>query len=332
MGEKKLTLAEFVSEWNSDSKYVEVYTSGSTGTPKRMLVEKARMAESARMTCRFLSLLSSDTALLCMPLEYIAGKMVVVRCLVSGMRLTQVEPSGHPLKDIDNVPSFVAMVPMQVYNTLQVEEEAKKLRAVKNLIIGGGAVDSSLERQLKDFPNAVWSTYGMTETLSHIAMRRINGLDASDYYFPLPGVSLSVDKRGCLVVSAPRICKDVLYTRDIVELDSSTGAFKVLGRMDNVICSGGIKIQTEDVENAVRSLTDINFAISKQPDEKFGEIVVMAVEQSCGEEALVALKDKIEEALPKYWHPKRYCLIEKIPMTQTGKIARKELFRLLNTP
>lgn len=330
MDKKRLTLDEFIAEWNNESPYVEVHTSGSTGAPKRMQAEKSRMAESARMTCEFLSLSSSDTALLCMPLEYIAGKMVVVRSIIAGMRLITVEPSGHPLKDIDCIPSFVAMVPMQVYNTLQVEEEARKLRAVRNLIIGGGAIDKSLERMLSGFPNAVWSTYGMTETLSHIAMRRINGREASPYYTPLPGVSLSADDNGCLVIKAPRICREVLHTRDIVELDSLSGAFRVLGRMDNVICSGGIKIQIEEVENAIRRLTDCRFAISKRTDEKFGEAMVLAVQQPCDEDSLMSLRYKIESELPKYWHPKSYRIIGKIPMTETGKIARKELYGLLN--
>lgn len=305
-------------------------TSGSTGESKRMLAEKSRMAESARMTCEFLSLSSSDTALLCMPLEYIAGKMVVVRSIIAGMRLISVKPSGHPLQGIDCIPSFAAMVPLQVYNTLQVEEEARKLRSVKNLIIGGGAIDKSLERQLSSFPNAVWSTYGMTETLSHIAMRRINGSEASGYYTPLPGVSLSAEESGCLVISAPRICQKILHTRDIVELDSSSGAFRVLGRMDNVICSGGIKIQIEEVENAVCRLTGCRFAISKRADRKFGEAMVLAVERPCDEESLTYLRKEIECELPKYWHPKHYCIIDKIPLTETGKIARKKLYELVN--
>ena len=330
MVDKKMTLAEFIEEWNSDSPYITVQTSGSTGVPKRMLVEKSRMEESARMTCKFLSLTSFDTALLCMPLDYIAGKMVVVRSLVSGMPLIDVEPSGHPLKDVYCIPSFAAMVPMQVYNTLQVEEEARRLQSIRNLIIGGGAIDESLEQQLKGFPNAVWSSYGMTETLSHIAMRRISGPNASDYYTPLPGVNLSTDANGCLVICAPRICREVLHTHDIVDLDSSTGAFKVLGRMDNVICCGGIKIQTEEVEKAILKLTEVRFAISKQPNKKFGEVVVMAVEGESDDELLESLRKKIEKELPKYWHPKRYCKIDKIPMTGTGKIARKDLYDFLN--
>ena len=166
-----MTLEEFIEQWNDASDVIEVHTSGSTGKPKRLLVEKRRMVNSARITCDFLGLKEGDTALLCMPLDYIAGKMVVVRSLVRGLRLIDVTPSSHPLKDISAHLDFAAMVPLQVYSSLQVPEEAELLKSIRHLIIGGGAIDESLESQLRSFPNAVWSTYGMTETLSHIALR-----------------------------------------------------------------------------------------------------------------------------------------------------------------
>ena len=174
-----MRLDDFLTEWNSASPLIELKTSGSTGKPKIMVVEKRRMEASARITCQFLGLKEGDTALLCMPLDYIAGKMVVVRSLTCGLRLVEVEPSGHPLRELNSAPTFAAMVPLQVCNSLQDEKEAQLLRDIKQLIIGGGAIDAALESQLRTFPNAVWSTYGMTETLSHIARRRINGKEAS---------------------------------------------------------------------------------------------------------------------------------------------------------
>ena len=140
------------------------------------------MMESACLTCSFLGLQKEDSALLCMPLQYIAGKMVVIRALVAGLDLLPVTPSGHPLKDLTKAPVFAAMIPMQVYNSLQVPEEKAILQQIRHLIIGGGPIDSQLNAALKDFPHAVWSTYGMTETLSHIALRRLNGPEASDWY------------------------------------------------------------------------------------------------------------------------------------------------------
>jgi O-succinylbenzoic acid--CoA ligase len=182
-----MSLEKFLEEWNNPSEFVEVKTSGSTGEPKRMMVEKRRMLNSARITCDFLGLKKGDTALLCMSTDYIAGKMMVVRSIERGLNLISVEPSGHPLAARENLEfSFAAMVPMQVYNSLQVPEEKERLMDILHLIIGGGAIDEAMEREIRNFPNAVWSTYGMTETLSHIALRRISGPDASDWYTPFP--------------------------------------------------------------------------------------------------------------------------------------------------
>ena len=231
-----MSLEKFLEEWNNPSEFVEVKTSGSTGEPKRMMVEKRRMLNSARITCDFLGLKKGDTALLCMSTDYIAGKMMVVRSIERGLNLISVEPSGHPLAARENLEfSFAAMVPMQVYNSLQVPEEKERLMAIRHLIIGGGAIDEAMERELRNFPNAVWSTYGMTETLSHIALRRISGPDASDWYTPFPSVEISQNQDGCLVINAPEVCAETLVTNDIVEIKNNR--FRILGRKDNVICS-----------------------------------------------------------------------------------------------
>ena len=179
-----MTLEQFLEEWNNADDCITVHTSGSTGKPKPMRVEKRRMEASARITCAFLGLKRGDTALLCMPLDFIAWKMVVVRALVTGMRLVSVTPGGHPLRGLREPPVCAAMVPLQVYDSLADPEERRLLMGIRHLIIGGGAVDDSLCDSLKDFPNAVWSTYGMTETLSHIALRRLNGPEASRWYTP----------------------------------------------------------------------------------------------------------------------------------------------------
>lgn len=319
-----MTLEEFLAEWHSPSPTLTVHTSGSTGTPKPITVEKQRMMASAMKTCRFLGLTAHDVALLCMPLDYIAGKMVVVRCLVSGMGLVSVKPSGHPLKGLTVQPSFVAMVPMQVYNALQDLEERERLVNTRNLIIGGGAIDAALEQQLRTFPNAVWSTYGMTETLSHIALRRINGPTASSYYKPMDGVAISQAADGCLEIYAPDVCANRLLTHDIVELGD--GGFRILGRKDNVIDTGGIKVQAEQVEDALCPHLCQPFAISKRADSKFGEVVVLVVEGPVEREVLDAVCRK---CLPKFWQPKAYVSLDRIPQTATGKIARKQLEQLV---
>ena len=317
----------FVDEWNNDSAYVEVKTSGSTGEPKRMLVEKRRMLNSARITCDFLGLKPGDTALLCMSTDYIAGKMMVVRSIERRLKLIEVPPSGHPL---DNGPwsmvngqlSFAAMVPMQVYNSLQVPEEKERLMAIRHLIIGGGAIDEAMEAELRSFPNAVWSTYGMTETLSHIALRRISGPEASEWYTPFPTVKLSTNDEGCLVIDAPEVCAQTLVTNDIVELKPDA-RFRIRGRKDNVICSGGIKIQIEEVEQALKKYVRVPYIISKRKDPKFGEIVVLLTEGDTAQVQTIC-----QQVLPKYHQPKLYLKIDKIPLTETGKPARKKILEL----
>ena len=307
----------FLDEWNNDSEYVEVKTSGSTGEPKRMMVEKRRMLNSARITCDFLGLKQGDTALLCMSTDYIAGKMMVVRSIERGLQLITVPPSGHPLGAANNYQlSFAAMVPMQVYNSLQVPEEKERLKQIKHLIIGGGAIDKAMERELRTFPNAVWSTYGMTETLSHIALRRISGPDASDWYTPFSSVEITQNADGCLVINAPEVCADTLVTNDIVEIENNR--FRILGRKDNVICSGGIKLQIEEIERELKPYVRVPYIISKRKDEKFGEVVVLLTEGSTDE-----AKQICEKVLPKYHIPKAYIHVDQIPLTETGKPARK---------
>jgi O-succinylbenzoic acid--CoA ligase len=289
-----------------------------------MMVEKRRMLNSARITCDFLGLREGDTALLCMSLDYIAGKMMVVRSIERNLKLLSVPPSGHPLATV-NAPSpldFTAMVPMQVYNTLQIPEERARLMQVRHLIIGGGAIDEAMEAELRTFPHAVWSTYGMTETLSHIALRRLNGPAASEWYMPFPSVSISQTPDGCLVIDAPEVCPEPLVTNDIVEITSSR--FRILGRKDNVICSGGIKIQIEEVERQLRPHLHAPYLLSKRQDGKFGEIAVLLTEGTVEEARLIC-----ERVLPKYHQPKAYLHVARIPLTETGKPARHQAEKLI---
>lgn len=320
-----MTLEAFLSEWNDASEFVHVQTSGSTGAPKPMLVEKRRMLASARITCDFLGLRSGDTALLCMSLDYIAGKMMVVRSIERGLKLISVEPSGHPLSNVEYV-DFAAMVPMQVYNSLQVPEERERLMRIRHLIIGGGAIDDQMAAELRTFPNAVWSTYGMTETLSHIALRRISGPDASEWYTPFPSVRVTHNDEGCLVINAPEVCEEPLVTNDIVEFSSDHSEFRIIGRRDNVICSGGIKIQIEEVERHLRPHLHVPYLLTKRHDPKFGEVAVLLTEGSV-EEA----REVCQRMLSKYHQPRYYLHVARIPLTETGKPARQEAIRLAET-
>ncbi len=343
-----MVLEEFLAEWQNAADCVAVHTSGSTGKPKAMLVEKRRMTALARVQCDFLGLRRGHVAMLCMQLDYIGAKMVVVRCIERGMRLVAVQPSGHPLADREAVmidfsqrpwrivplcswteagaPDFAAMVPMQVYNTLGDAAETQWLRRVGHLIIGGGAIDDALALRLCDFPNPVWSTYGMTETLSHIALRRINGAAGSSWYVPFEGVAVSASADGCLVVDAPMVHDGLLLTNDRVEItrlpDVQGGkvAFRVLGRKDNVIVSGGVKIQIEEVERRLRPLLAAPFMVTKLADEKFGEAVVLLTEDA----DVAAVAGICAAALPKYWQPRAIFPVSRVPVTPNGKPARAE--------
>lgn len=375
----------FLNEWNDNSDSVLVHTSGSTGAPKPLWAEKCRMEASARITCAFLGLKPGDTALLCMPLDYIAGKMMVVRTLVCGLRLFCMEPTGRPFADghrltvldcshggsggscshgdaprsyggaqecsgrlstdinrfsvaacLPDTPlSLVAMVPMQVYNTLQVPAERERLMAVRHLIIGGGAVDDAMAAELRTFPNAVWSTYGMTETLSHIALRRLSGPQADDWYTPFDTVNVSLDAEGCLVIDAPDVCPTILTTNDRAEIAPDGRRFRIIGRRDNVICSGGVKIQIEEVERMLRPHLPFPAMITRRRDAKFGEVVVLLIQSPGGSTSPsgnvtlpsdnIALAQSVcRRVLPRYWQPKHYAAVASLPMTETGKPARKQ--------
>ena len=361
-----MTLEDFLSEWNNDSDRVLVHTSGSTGKPKPMMVEKKRMLNSARITCDFLGLKPGDSALLCMSLDYIAGKMVVVRSIERHLHLISVSPSGHPLKDINlkdangkdvnGEITFAAMVPMQVYNTLQVPEERERLTHIRHLIIGGGAIDASLEKELRSLSGniAIWSTYGMTETLSHIALRRINGAEASEWYQPFDSVKISQTDEGCLVIDAPLVCAETLVTNDIVEIEPyiynkvekhdkeekhdkvEKLRFRIKGRKDNVICSGGIKIQIEEVEALLKPHLEKPFMIAKKKDEKFGEIAVLLTEDEDLKKVEATIRRLLsgksddsnkssESKNHKYWIPREYLHVEHLPLTETGKPKRSIL-------
>ncbi|WP_239058220.1 AMP-binding protein [Bacteroides sp. 214] len=303
----------FKPDWNSSSSTLTVQTSGSTGIPKVLTVRKQQMAQSALFTCAHLNIKPKSTTLLCLPLEYIAGKMVVVRALVAGLNLLVSKPSGNPLKDIEEPIHFAAMTPMQVFNSLQVPLETERLRNIDTLLIGGGAISYELVEALKPFPNAVYSTYGMTETLSHIALRRLSGEEASLYYTPFPSVKLSLSTEGTLVIDAPLIADELLYTNDIAEF-LPDGRFRILGRRDNVINSGGVKLQIEVMEEELRRLLTGNFAVTSLPDAKFGERVVLLVEENI---TLNELKD-----FSAVTYIKEIITVTEIPQTPNGKTDR----------
>ena len=313
-----MNLEDFLTLWRSDAPTLTVHTSGSTGAPRPLEIEKARMRSSARMTTDFLELTAADTALLCMPLRYIAGMMMVVRAEVAGMRLISVVPSSHPLAGLHEVPDFAAMVPAQVFETLRVPVERELFCQIRHVIIGGGALDTQLENELRTLPNHVWHSYGMTETLSHIALREISP-QWKDSFLPLPGIRVQSNADGCMVIEAPHLVSHPLVTHDIAAFRSD-GSFRILGRTDNVICSGGIKIQIEEVEAALRPTFGDTIQVTSAPHPKFGEMVVYLTTQTKDDETLLTILRRIVSN--PYWLPRRILHVKALPRTGTGKPDR----------
>lgn len=313
-------LYAFLEAWFDDSPTMRVHTSGSTGTPKELIVRKEQMMQSARLTCEVFKLAKGDTALLCMPLRYIAGKMMVVRALVGELNLIVRTPSGHPLADVKEKIRFAAMVPLQVYNTLDTPKELKRLRRIDTLIIGGGPVTTQAWHKICQLPGEVYSTYGMTETLSHVALCRLNS-DTSDSltYHPLPGVKFSISPDHTLVIEAPLICDEALTTNDVATL-APEGGFLILGRRDNTINSGGIKLQPEILEAWLQFVLPMPFVFTSVPHERLGEAVVLLVEGILEIEKIRVL---VEANMPKHYRCGKYIIpVRQIPLTGNGKVDR----------
>lgn len=309
---------EFLLRWFDESSFITVHTSGSTGAPKELIVSKEKMMQSARLTCEFLDLREGENALLCMDLRYIGAMMVVVRSLVAGLNLIVRAASSHPLSDVEDSLRFAAMVPLQVYNTFQIPEEKDKLQRTKILIIGGGAINAMLETKIQALPGAVYSTYGMTETLSHIALRRLNGPSASSHYRPFSSVRLSLSTENELIIEAPLVCDDVLTTNDMAHIYPD-GSFKILGRKDNVINSGGVKVQAEEIEKILHPFISTPFVITSVPDERLGQAITLLIE--CQTEP-PQVKEQTQRVLPRYHRPLYIRRVDEIPLTENGKIDR----------
>ena len=319
----------FLEDWFSHSETVSVQTSGSTGIPKVFEIEKKRMLNSSKMTCDFLGLKEGDTALLCLPVQYISGKMMLVRAIERKLKVIISEPSSTP--EISQNTDFCAMTPLQVQNSLD------KIHFIKNLIIGGAAVSENLKSQLTSSiqhpaSNKIYETYGMSETLSHIALKQISPVQ-ENYFTIFNDVEISVDERNCLKIFAPKLNPEILQTNDIVELMHFDSAqcdkkqFKFLGRFDNVINSGGVKIFAEELESLVKKHIDRDLVFLGKPDETLGEKLVLVVEGENDEDLKSEILNlKFEN---KFHSPKEILFLEKFPRAENGKVLRKEILKFL---
>lgn len=324
--EFEIRVKNFLNEWFSDSDTVKVQTSGSTGTPKVFDIEKSRMMNSAEMTCNFLGLQEGDTALICLPVEYISGKMMVVRSMMRKLKLIVTDPSVKPVETLDQKIDFCAMTPLQVENSLD------KLYLIKNLIIGGATVSEDLKNKMQealktsDSENFIFETYGMSETLSHIGLKQILP-EPEEYFTVFENVEISLDERNCLRIYAPKLNPDILQTNDLVEIKNKK-QFKFLGRIDNVINSGGAKIFPEQLEALVKKEIPNEVVFLGIDDVSLSQKLIAVIE---GEKSDDLIKKIREIQFEKSFHkPKKIVFVEKIPRTPNGKINRIELKKLLN--
>ncbi|PZR30149.1 MAG: hypothetical protein DI538_23335 [Azospira oryzae] len=320
----------FCREWLNGKTEFEIQTSGSTGIPKRIVFSGKQLEASALLTAQALDLKTNYHALVCLDTKYIAGQMMLVRSFVSGMNMIVAEPSANPFAAIDNtVPiDFAALVPYQVQAILD-SSHAHRLNSIQTIIIGGAATSKGLVDRIQEYTCQMYATYGMTETLSHIALQRLNGDHRSDYFHPLEGVRLQKDDRDCLVINAPHITRERIITNDIVDLKEDH-SFRIMGRYDNVINTGGVKISPELAEEKIKSVFDRlalhnRLFLSALPDEKLGNKVALMIEGDPFPESMLnRLSHELAITLTRFELPRDIQFIKEFVETGTQKINRKK--------
>jgi len=319
----------FLKEWFNNNLFIEVKTSGSTGKPKLIQLQKKHMINSALATGTYFNLFENTTALLCMPVNFIAGKMMLVRALTLGWQLDVVAPTSTPLKSISKDYDFSAMVPLQLNNSLS------KINNIKMLIVGGGVISKELTSKIQHIDTQVFATYGMTETITHIAVKKLNCLlnviaseTKQSQYQALPNILISTDNRSCLVINAPKLSSKKIITNDLVELISST-EFKWLGRFDTIINSGGIKLIPEQIEEKLAAIIEKRFFVTGILDELLGEKLILIIEGSERNETLEQVKEL--KTLSKFEIPKAVYFIKHFIETETKKVNRKETLKMVSS-
>ncbi len=299
-------VGNFIYDWFDQNSFIKLKTSGSTGEPKMIRMEKQALVNSALATGDYFNLHSGNKALLCLPMDYIAGKMMFVRALILGLDLDFIEPTSQPLLYNDTKYDFAAMVPMQAQNSMD------KLTQIKKLIIGGTRIDLKLQNELIKIPIQIFETYGMTETCSHIATREMG----SEFFNALPNIAFDIDDRNCLIIDAPHVSSEKIITNDIVELVNNQ-QFILKGRIDNVINSGGVKLSPEEIEAKLSPFLSNRFYITSISDDTLGQKVALVIESDH-----IEIEASIFDGLSKYEKPNQIIFKSKFDETESGKIIR----------
>lgn len=322
----EVSIGAFILDWLSVSPTLAVHTSGSTGPPKSIVLKKVHMVNSALATGSFFNLQAGNIALHCLPTDFIAGKMMLVRAMVLGLRLTCVAPTSNPLESTKVSYDFVAMVPLQLRNSI------KYIECIHSLIVGGAPFGDDLKKQVTQKSTKIFETYGMTETITHVAVKQINYLDGlynekENLFKAVSNVIFSKDNRNCLRIDAPKVSDSLVVTNDIVDVISNT-QFKWLGRYDNVINSGGIKLIPEQIESSLSHLISKRFFVAGLPDDILGQKLVLLVEGDINEKGLQERMASQTE-LSKYQIPKSILTVPKFLDTKNGKINRFKTLSLI---
>ena len=310
-------LGIFLTQWLSDSTSIQLQTSGSTGEPKQITADKSKLIASAKATIKFLHLQPQQTALLCLPLQYIGGKMMLIRAMVGGLWIDVASPTATPFagsKPYD----FSAVTPYQLQHALS------DLHHIGQLLVGGAAVSTKLANAIKGVGAQVYETYGMTETFSHVALKNLS-LGATDFY-ALSGVSFTVEDE-CLVVHAPHLMDKPVMTNDVVKLISNS-SFVWLGRADHVINSGGIKLYPEQIEKQLSQLFDVPLMVFGMPDEALGQSLSVVFEGALPENAEKIIKNS--KLLSRYEKPKHLCVLSQF-VRRNDKLMRHKTLEQLRT-
>ncbi|MDM1045094.1 AMP-binding protein [Myroides sp. 1354] len=301
-------LGQLIGDWLDEKKHIVQRTSGTTGPPKEIELNKMAMIASAEATVTFFDVRPGSKALLCMSTQFVGGKLMFIRALLFGWELDVCKPSACPLAHTATHYNFVAMVPMQVENSL------KEMNQIDILIIGGAKVSPVLAQKLLEKNTQVYETYGMTETITHIAAKKIG----TPYFEVLPHANIQTDERGCLVIHAPAINPNPIVTNDLVQLINNR-TFEWLGRFDNVINSGGVKLFPEQIEQKLADKIKSRFFIGGKADDYFGTIVVLVIESEP-----YTLDEDVFEGLAKYERPKEIQFVEQLIETESGKVIRSK--------
>lgn len=331
-GDIDMTQQEFERIWKDSEEYVECRTSGSTGEPKEIRLRKDFMRSSARRTNRFFGIDERSRLHTCLDFKYIASIMMTVRADVAGCRLTSEIPSSHPLGEVtaDERIDLVSMVPAQMEWVL---DSRQVWSGIRNILLGGSGVPSLMRKRIAMSPYTVWESYGMTETASHIAIRKVEEDDLP--FKTLDGISVGVNEEGCLTIVMPG--GERLTTTDIAEL-TGENEFRILGRADHAVISGGIKIHPEELERKLGPFIAYDYCLTGIPDKKWGEKLVLAVESQGDSFDDDLLREAVGVRLRQYRKilelgvksPKDVVIVSSLPRTSKGKVDRKKLRRMLN--